>query len=378
MKKILISLTYYLPNISGVTIYADILARKLAEKNKVTLLTSKFKSDLPTQEEKNGMFIRRVWAPIKISKGIIMPFFPIISLVQAIKNDTIICHLPQLEAVWLMLWGKLLGKKTIIVHHCEFGDAPGLGKKIIKYLTYIPHYLAYLLADQIIAYTQDYAQHSIFLSKFKNKIDYILPPVILEPENKSKVEKLKSKYKISKKTKVIGFVGRIGWEKGIDLILNSIPKLKKDFKKLKVIFVGPYQHVVGDKTFLKLKNQFNKYEDNVILTGRVDHSKLVNYYHLFDCLVLPSTNNLETFGIVQPEAMICGCPVVASNLPGVRVPVIKTGMGKIIPVGSQKELAEAISYCLKNQTKLSAKQSSAQKLFSISKFFDKWINLISP
>ena len=87
MKKILISLTYYLPNISGVTIYAEILAKKLAGDNQVTILTSKFQRSLKTRESKNNLFIRRVWAPIKINKGIIMPLFPIISLNQVLKND---------------------------------------------------------------------------------------------------------------------------------------------------------------------------------------------------------------------------------------------------------------------------------------------------
>lgn len=377
MKKILISLTYYLPNVSGITIYADTLAKKLAKNNQVTILTSKFQKKLPTTKTKNNIFIRRVWAPIKINKGIIMPLFPVISLLHVLKNDIVICNLPQLESFWLILWGKILEKKTIIVHHCEFGDAPEFTKKLIKYITYIPHYISYLLVDQIVTYTRDYANHSIFLSKFKNKIKYLLPPVTLEAPNKIEIQKLKNKYNLKKKTKVVGFVGRIGWEKGIDLILNSIPNLKHKFKDIKFMFVGPYQHVVGDKTFQKLEKLFKKYQKNIILTGQIDeHSKLVNYYYLFDCLVLPSTNNLETFGIVQPEAMLCGCPVVASNLPGVRVPIQKTGMGKIIPVGKQLKLAEAIIWCIKNNKKLLKKQPEAKEIFSIDKFFKNWEKLI--
>jgi glycosyltransferase involved in cell wall biosynthesis len=68
-----------------------------------------------------------------------------------------------------------------------------------------------------------------------------------------------------------------------------------------------------------------------------------------DCLVLPSTDNLETFGIVQAEAMVCGVPVVASNLPGVRVPVLTTGMGEIASITDNNDLFEKIVKILDNK-----------------------------
>ena len=61
-----------------------------------------------------------------------------------------------------------------------------------------------------------------------------------------------------------------------------------------------------------------------------------------DCLVVPSVNSTESFGLVQAEAMLCGTPVVASDLPGVRQPVRMTGMGEIVPVGDETALAAAI------------------------------------
>jgi glycosyltransferase involved in cell wall biosynthesis len=375
--KILMSLTYYKPNISGVTVYAEILAKHLTKNYDLTILTSQFKNNLPAIEKENKINIRRMWSPIRIGKGILMPLFPLVALRQVVKHDLVICHLPQLEAFILLFWAKLLGKPSIIIHHCEFGDAPGLFNKLIKYLTYLPHYFAYLLVDEIIAYTQDYAQYSIFLSRFQQKITYVLPPVVIEKKDKQEIKGLKDKYQLNKQTKVIGFVGRIGWEKGIDLLLNTIPQLKKELNDFKIILVGPYQDVIGDKTYFALEQLIEKYNDRVILTGRVDHENLVNYYHLFDCLVLPSTNNLETFGIVQPEAMLTGCPVVASNLPGVRVPVRKTKMGEITPIGNTKDLGKKIIQVVKHKNKYLQHQPTAHKLFSRKQFNKKWNKIIN-
>ena len=46
--------------------------------------------------------------------------------------------------------------------------------------------------------------------------------------------------------------------------------------------------------------------------------------------------------MVQVEAFTCGTPVIASDLPGVRQPVLTSGMGKIVPLKNPDALAEAI------------------------------------
>jgi glycosyltransferase involved in cell wall biosynthesis len=70
--------------------------------------------------------------------------------------------------------------------------------------------------------------------------------------------------------------------------------------------------------------------------------ELAAFYPNCDLVVLPSLNSTETFGLVQVEAMLCGTPSIASNLPGVRQPVVQTGMGKVVPIGDADRLAEAI------------------------------------
>ena len=68
--------------------------------------------------------------------------------------------------------------------------------------------------------------------------------------------------------------------------------------------------------------------------------EMAKFYPNIDLLVLPSLNSTEAFGLVQIEAMMNGVPCVASNLPGVRQPVWTHHMGRIIPIGDSKALAE--------------------------------------
>ncbi len=81
------------------------------------------------------------------------------------------------------------------------------------------------------------------------------------------------------------------------------------------------------------------YPDTIQFLGRVDMDELVRFYYDIDVLVLPSIDRLEAFGMVQVEAMSCGTPVVASDLPGVNTVVGQTGFGRIAQPRDPEDLA---------------------------------------
>jgi glycosyltransferase involved in cell wall biosynthesis len=82
------------------------------------------------------------------------------------------------------------------------------------------------------------------------------------------------------------------------------------------------------------------------MLGVLDAAEMPSFLGALDCLVLPSLNSTESFGLVQVEAMLCGTPAVASDLPGVRVPVRETGMGEVAARGDAGALAEAVTRIL--------------------------------
>jgi glycosyltransferase involved in cell wall biosynthesis len=83
--------------------------------------------------------------------------------------------------------------------------------------------------------------------------------------------------------------------------------------------------------------------------GVLSPGELAALYPNCDLVVLPSLNSTESFGLVQVEAMLCGTPSIASNLPGVRQPVTLTGMGEVVPIGDANGLAEAIIKVLRDK-----------------------------
>lgn len=356
--KILIGLTYYKPNISGVTEYASILAEELKKrKHQVTIVTSRFKKGLI-----NELGVKRVggW---QIGKGFVMPSYFWASIKPVLDSEVVNCHLPSIESFWLALWAKIFNKKLIVTHHCEFQINGGLSNILIGLATYPIHFMVYLWADLIVAYTKDYADTSIFLRFFRNKIVYILPPIKIEKTNyKFKIQKIKNK-------KIVGFVGRIGWEKGLEYLIEAMKNVDA-----KLILVGPHEEVVGDKTYKKLIKIIN---NKVVFYGPIGHDDVKAFYDICDCLVLPSINNLETFGIVQAEAMVCGVPVVASNLPGVRVPIQMTKMGEICQIKNSFDLSEKIKLVLKNGKKYYQNRAINLEKFDYQKTTDFYEKLIS-
>jgi glycosyltransferase involved in cell wall biosynthesis len=100
-----------------------------------------------------------------------------------------------------------------------------------------------------------------------------------------------------------------------------------------------------------------------------------NFFGACDVMTVPSINSTETFGLVQVEAMLSGCPVVASNLPGVREPIRMTGMGEIVPIKDSQALADAIVQILQNKSRYARPREEISRKFSMDTTLDAYEKL---
>lgn len=351
--KILIVLTYYRPHISGLTIYAERLAKAFSERgHEVTVLTSQFRKELPLEETRDGVKIVRVPVLFQLGKGVIMPTFGMIANRLVSQTDVIQLHLPQFDAAGISFRGRLLKKPTVITYHCDLLLPPGIINRVANVAVTLMNKLTAVFTHRIVTYTQDYAENSPYLRRYLNKLKVISPPVVLPNVTKEEIVQFGRQHNPQNRHPVIGMATRFATEKGVEVLLKALPAVLEVFPNALVQFVGTYQKVFGEEEyFARLKPELDKFQasGNWQFLGELDPEQMAKYYPNLDVLTVPSLNSTEAFGLVQIEAMMNGTPCVTSSLPGVRQPVKIHKMGEIFPIGDSVELADRLIKVFKSK-----------------------------
>ena len=133
-------------------------------------------------QETNAYFValgRRAPVLMRVSKGVIMPTFRWLANKLVRKHDVIHLHLPQLDAAGLALRGRIHKKPTVITYHCDLRMPNGILSWAANQSVHLMNHIAGVFTHRIVTYTQDYADHSKFINRFKKKLVVINPPVEL-------------------------------------------------------------------------------------------------------------------------------------------------------------------------------------------------------
>lgn len=347
-------LTYYAPYKSGLTVYAERQASELAKLgHSVTVLTSQYDKSLLENENLDGVEVIRLPVAFRVSKGVIMPSLPFALWRLLKKADVINLHLPQGEAGLLTAIARLQKKPVVLTYHCDLTMPSGWLNKLAGVVSHLSHLLSARLAQAIVHNTQDFAEHSDFLRRFLDKLTVIQPPIVNPTVSEKGIQTFHDKHVIKPHDRVIGMVARLATEKGVEYLVDAMPAVLNEVPEARVIFVGQYENVIGEDAYReKIMPMIEGLGEKWKFTGTVDTLELIAFYHLCDILVLPSVNSTESFGMVQIEAMSCGTRVVATDLPGVRQPVLSTGLGKIVPIKNSSALAGAMIQLLKEEPKV--------------------------
>jgi glycosyltransferase involved in cell wall biosynthesis len=347
--RLLFALTYYRPYTSGLTIYVERLAKAMVRRGHiVTVLTSQHDASLLQREEVEGVRIVRAPVLARVNKGVIMPTIGWLASALALQHDAMNLHLPQFDTPGLALRGRLLRQPVVLTYHCDVKLAPGLFNRVANTAVDAANNLGATLASAIVTYTQDYADHSPYLSRYSSKVRIIPPPVEMPQASQAEVEAFARRWNI--RGPVIGMVARLAAEKGVEVLLNALPRVLRAYPQARVMFAGVYQNVLGEEAYAqRLAPMLEQHRDHWTFLGNLSQRELAAFYPNCSMLVVPSLNSTEAFGLVQIESMLCGTPSIASALPGVRQPVYQTGMGEVVPIGDSEALAESIVRVIRNR-----------------------------
>lgn len=369
--KILVGVTYYTPYVSGLTIYAARIAKAWAARgHEVTVLTSQYDKALPTEEMIDGVRVVRVPVLLKISKGSVMPAFWAKALSLVRESDVISIHLPQFDASWLAWLGHHFHKLTVLTYHCDLQMPSGFINQLANKVVLGMNDLAGKYCDVVVGYTEDYAGYSFYLPKFREKLEIIQPPVELPDVTASEVAAFQKDKNPNAAAPIIGMACRFAADKGVEVLLDALPKIIEAFPNVCVFFAGPYENVLGERAYYeRLKPRIDAFaaDGHWRFMGSLPPREMSKFYRTIDVLTMPSLNRTDSFGLVQIEAMMNGKPVVAADLPGIRVPVTRHEMGRIIPIGDSEALANELIAVLTEKRNYSDKQEGIQSYYAPDK-----------
>ena len=344
--KILTVLTYYRPHTSGLTIYAERLAKAFVKRgHQVTVMTTQYDPSLPREEMMDGVKVIRVPVAARVSKGVIAPLFGWYATKLVWQHDVVQLHLPQFDAPGVALRARLFGKPAVLTYHCDLFLPRTWFNRVVNFVVDFQNSMAGMLANHIVTYTQDYADNSPYLSRYKHKLAPILPPVELPLAQPEAIKAFAKKHSVNGRRPVIGMATRFASEKGVEVLLDALPMILEKYPNAQVLYAGQHENVMGEQAyFARLIPRIREYElqGKWAFLGNLDPEQMSAFYPNLDVLTVPSLNSTEAFGLVQIEAMMNGVSCVPSALPGVRRPVQMHKTGVVSEIGNAKSLANSI------------------------------------
>jgi glycosyltransferase involved in cell wall biosynthesis len=166
-----------------------------------------------------------------------------------------------------------------------------------------------------------------------------IDPCMYHPRPERRLQQ-RAKLDISPDCFVLGYVGRLVEEKGLETLLLALDQFKAVPWELLLIGSGPFEVALRQKV-----DGMQTGRGRVHFVGYVPHEEAPRWLSAFDVLVLPSetrNNWKEQFGRVLLEAMACGTPVVGSSSGEIPHVINATGGGLIFPEKDVHALAQKL------------------------------------
>ncbi len=168
---------------------------------------------------------------------------------------------------------------------------------------------------------------------------------------------------------LITYVGRLMPYKNVDILLKAFAQLLENMPKAKLVIAGTGE----SRSSLERLSQQLGITESVTFTGRIsDHDK---EQLLARAWVAVQPSMVEGWGITVLEANMCGTPVIASNVPGLRDSVVADETGLLVPAKSIAVLKDAMEKVIANtklRTKLTLAATNWARTFNWHNAANQW------
>jgi len=221
-----------------------------------------------------------------------------------IKNET---RIPVAFHVHSTEWGRAGGPGSEVVSHIEWATA----EKVDKILT-----VSYAMQEDLVRHGWSKSKISVVW----NGVDpHKYNPNTATPEE---IEMIRSRYGVKPSDKMILFIGRLTWVKGVTNLIQAMPSVLADYPNTKLVILGKGEQ---QNDVAELANRLGIKDKVSCRFEFVPERERILHYAASDACIFPST--YEPFGIVSLEAMSMAKPIIvgAQGVVGFREQVVPHG-----------------------------------------------------
>jgi glycosyltransferase involved in cell wall biosynthesis len=274
--------------------------------------------------------------------------FSVIKFLRTEKPDIVNAGNPKTGFLF-MLAGIFFPKIPMIftLRGLRSDTLTGFKKKVV----FFTEWVSCTLAKKVIVVSPSLKEHAVKIGVLKEKKAVVLGKgssngVNVEKFTNNEVNIIKGRavraeYGIKDDDIILGHVGRITKDKGIEELYQAFEISRKTNNNIKLFLTGPVEN--DDPISATIMARMQTDEDVYFLGNQSD---IASIYAAYDVLILYSYR--EGFGNVALEANSMGKPVIVADIPGARDTVehMQTGV-HAIPRNST-ELSKAMEYYIQN------------------------------
>ena len=349
--KILMLTWEYPPRIVGgiARVVHDLSKRLIKDGHEVTVVTYRDNAGVPEYENEKGVNVYRVdnymIHPNNFIDWIMQLNFNLIAKATEIINkesgfDVIHAH------DWLVTYAAKSLKNAYdipivaTIHATEAGRNSGIHDDTQRYINDTEWLLTYEATEVIV--NSNFMKNDLqrLFGLPYDKINVI--PNGINLNNFTGIERdydFRRQYAMDNE-KIILYVGRLVYEKGIQHLIAAMPKILSNYHDAKLVIAGKG----GMIDELKAETSSLGLDNKVYFTGYMDSKKVQKMYKCADVAVFPST--YEPFGIVALEAMLAGVPTVVSDVGGLDEIVTHGVDGMKSYAGNSNSIADSVTALL--------------------------------
>lgn len=327
---ITVVLNYYAPYVSGLTETARIVVEGLADRGwRVAVVTTSHDSDLPSHEIMRDVHVFRAPIAFRIGRGPVSPAFLTLARQLATRSRMLHLHLPMLEAA-AVTW---LAQRIPILstYHIDVWIPPSATSRFQIAGVNMSARAALRRSHHVVVNSDDQARNSLLWPSIDAVEWSSIPAPCLDARGGAPAFRDGSGHHV-------GFLGRIVPDKGIEYLIRGFRQIAAPEDRL--LLAGEHEAVAGGSNMLLLHAAADG-DERIRFLGPLNRPGTRDFYASIDTFALTSV--AESFGIVQAEAMMCGLPVVGSDLPGGRVPIVQTGFGRLTSPRDVPAIAAALT-----------------------------------